>query len=281
MKILKGGIMKITIFLFVFSIQLYSQTYLEISYNNSDPTNSTDLSLIQKITFSSTDMTFLLSDNSSVVKDFSTIVKLAFSETDGGNPLPVELTSFTVTISGNNVTLFWITETEVDNYGFDIERKMQDVRRENEEWKKIGFVEGHGNSNSPKEYSFFDDNPPSGTIHYRLKQIDTDGSYEYSDVVIIETGIPKDYELKQNFPNPFNPTTKIIYRLPEDGFVTMKVFNALGQEVASLVNGNKKAGTHTIIFNGSTTGGGLSSGIYFLRLNSANYTGLVKMILSK
>ncbi len=268
-----------TVFLFVFSIQLYAQTYLGVSYNNGDPSNITDLSLLQKITFSRTDITFLLTDNSSVVKDLSIIDKLTYSGTDGGNPLPVELVGFTAAVYGNEVYLEWSTATEVDNYGFEIERKTGDGRSEMQGWAKIGFVEGHGNSNSPNEYSFADDNPPSGEIQYRLKQIDTDGSYEYSDVVSVETRIPNDYELKQNFPNPFNPTTKIVYKLPVDGFVTMKVYNVLGREVASLVNENKEAGTHTIIFDVSNTGGGLSSGIFFLSLNSKNYTGLIKMIL--
>lgn len=270
----------ITIFLFLLSIQLYSQSYLGISYNNGDPANSTDLSLLQKITFSGADITFLLTDNSSVTKALSTIDKMTFSGTNGDNPLPVELTSFTAELNGSIVTLFWITETEVDNYGFDVERASSKTTPL-QEWKKIGFVEGHGNSNSPKEYSFVDDNPPSGTIQYRLKQIDNDGSYEYSDVVSVETGIPKDYELKQNFPNPFNPTTKIVYKIPVDGFVTIKVYNILSQEVASLVNEKKEAGSHTIIFDGSTAGGGLSSGLYFLRLNSGNYTGLIKMVFVK
>jgi len=270
----------ITIFLFVFSIQLFSQDYLNIHYTD-DSYKYALISSIQKITFGAggDQLIVLLTDESSTTDDLSTIGEITYDNEPLGDPLPVELASFTAELNGNIVTLFWTTETEVENYGFDVEHKMQDARHENREWKKIGFVEGHGNSNSPKEYSFVDDNPPSGTIQYRLKQIDTDGSYEYSDVVSIETGIPKDYELKQNFPNPFNPTTKIVYKLPVDGFVTIKVYNILSQEVASLVNENKKAGTHTIIFDGGTAGGGLSSGIYFLRLNSENYTGLIKMVL--
>ena len=94
-------------------------------------------------------------------------------------------------------------------------------------------------------------------------------------------GAPNDYELTQNFPNPFNPTTNIVYQLPVDGFVSVKVYNILSQEVASLVNENKRAGTHKIIFDVSTAGGGLSSGIYILRLNAGNYTGLIKMVFVK
>ncbi len=248
-----------------------------ISYNNGDPANSTDLSLLQKITFSGTDITFLLTDNSTVSKAFSIIDKFTFSGTNGGNPLPVELISFTAELNGNIVTLFWITETEVENYGFDVERKMQYTKRENGEWKKIGFVEGHGNSNSPNEYSFADDNPSSGTIQYRLKQIDTDGKFAYSDIVSVEVSIPSKFELKQNFPNPFNPITNIVYNLPADGFVTIKIYDVIGNKVDILVNENKKADSYVVTFNGSN----LSSGVYFCRINSGNYSASIKMMLIK
>ncbi|MCG6959223.1 T9SS type A sorting domain-containing protein [bacterium BMS3Abin03] len=262
---------------FISTSQLTPQTYLNLSYNNGDPSNSTDLSIIQKITFSSTDITFLLTDNSSVSKAFSIIDNMAFSPTNGSNPLPVELVSFTAKVKGKTVTIFWITETEVDNYGFDIERKLQRTAKENENWLKLGFVEGHGNSNSPKEYSFADDNPPSGTILYRLKQIDTDGSFAYSDVVSVNVGIPDNYVLKQNYPNPFNPTTNIVYYLPVDGFITLKIYDVIGNEVAKLVNENKKAGRYVVTFNGSN----LSSGVYFCRITSGNYFAIIKMILIK
>lgn len=111
-----------------------------------------------------------------------------------GEPLPVELSSFSAFVNGTSVILNWSTETEVGNYGFDVERKRQDEKSET--WVKIGFVEGHGNSNSPKNYKFEDASPPSGTLQYRLKQIDTDGKFAYSDVVNVEVGIPAKFELK-------------------------------------------------------------------------------------
>jgi hypothetical protein len=118
-------------------------------------------------------------------------------------PTPVELLYFAGNLNGNNVELRWRTETEVNNYGFDIERT-----KDNSDWITIGFVEGHGNSNSPKQYNFIDpDINQSGTYYYRLKQIDNDGTYEYSDVVSVEVGVPKIFYLSQNYPNPFNPTT--------------------------------------------------------------------------
>ena len=251
--------------------QLFSQTYLGISYNNGDPANSTSLSLLQKITFSGSDITFLLTDNSSVTKALSTIDLMGFSGTDGGNPLPVELVSFTATVNGNDINLEWITATEVDNYGFEIERKT------NNDWEKIGFIEGHGNSNSPKVYTFTDVPVSVMKLNYRLKQIDTDGSFEYSKVVNVSLSIPTEYELKQNYPNPFNPATKITYSLPKDGLITLKVYDVLGEEVASLVYEDKKAGNYTVRFDGTQ----LSSGVYFSRLTAGNYTGIIKMLLVK
>lgn len=279
---------KILTVLFLFTIQIYCQTYLNVKFTD-DSYKYAELTNISSITFNGagTEMTITLTDASSSTETISSISEITCDASilGGGNPFPVEMTTFYANVVENVVTLNWETATEINNYGFEILRCAQndghsepDLSGE-ESWEIIGFVEGHGNSNSPKKYSFADENPPSGKIQYRLKQIDTDGSYEYSDFVSVETGIPKDYELKQNFPNPFNPTTKIVYKLAVDGFVTVKVYNVLGHEVASLVNENKRAGTHTIIFDVSNAGGELSSGIYFLRLNSGNYTGLIKMIL--
>ena len=269
---------KLILFLFIYFLtasQLFSQTYLGVSYNNGDPANSTNLSLMQKITFSGTNITFLLTDNSSVTKAFSTISKFSFSGIDGGNPLPVELTSFSAVINGNKVTLKWSTATEVNNYGFDVERSAVEVH--SSEWDKIGFVTGHGNSNSPKKYTFTDI-PQGGTkFQYRLKQIDTDGKYEYSNVVSVDLEAPSQYSLNQNYPNPFNPSTKITFSIPNDGLVTMKVFDVLGREVASLVNENKIAGNYEVVFNGT----GIASGIFICKMSSANFSSSIKMLMLK
>lgn len=269
---------KLIICLVFLTTQIFSQTYLVVSYNNSDPANSTNLSSLQKITFSGTDITFSLTNNSTVTKAFSIINKITFSGTDGGNPLPVELVSFTAATNGNKVTLEWSTATEVRNYGFEIERVSSSPLQG---WIKVGFVEGYGNSNSPKEYSF-SDIPQGGTkFQYRLKQIDTDGKYEYSSAVSIEINTPNQYALKQNYPNPFNPPTKIEYSIPNDGLVTLKVFDVLGREVALLVNDNKKAGRYEVDFNGSYAGGGLASDVYICKMSSANYSSSIKMLMLK
>jgi len=129
--------------------------------------------------------------------------------------LPVELSSFTAKVLRNGgVQLDWTTETEVDNYGFDVERTQ--LNEKDTLWEKLDFIEGHGNSNSPKEYSYTDNYTQYGSYAYRLKQIDTDGSIEYSDVIEIEAGnIPGGFVLEQNYPNPFNPATSIKFALAE------------------------------------------------------------------
>ena len=126
-------------------------------------------------------------------------------------------------------------------------------------WEKVAFVEGHGNSNSPKLYSFTDKNLIGGSkFVYRLKQIDIDGTFEYSDEVEIEV-LPTKYELMQNYPNPFNPTTKIRFSLPEDAKIGINVYNVLGEKVASVLNEELKAGFHEVDFNSSSAGYGLAT----------------------
>lgn len=186
--------------------------------------------------------------------------------------LPVEMTSFTITMDGaNNFVLRWDTATEVNNYGFEIERNEP----RNTKWKKIGFVQGHGNSNSPQEYSFTDKAFGATEFKYRLKQIDFDGEFEYSPEVEVKLEIPADFFVKQNFPNPFNPTTRIEFVIPTDNLVQIKVYNVLGMEVATLLNEYRQAGTHSIEFNACN----LSSGIYFYKAVSGNISEIKKMIL--
>ncbi len=189
--------------------------------------------------------------------------------------LPVELTSFTASIADNKVNLNWQTVTEVNNYGFEIERTAYI----NIAWEKVGFVQGHGNSNSPNDYSFIDKPNSRSTFKYRLKQIDTDGKYEYSPEVEVNLNAPSDFSVKQNFPNPFNPSTKIEFSIPSDNNVEIKVFNVLGMEVTTLLNEHRQAGMHSVEFNSSSTAGGLSSGIYFYKVVSGNYSEIKKMLL--
>lgn len=175
-------------------------------------------------------------------------------------PLPVELTSFTALYENSEVMLNWKTETEVNNYGFNVERRINE-----REWDSIGFVVGSGNSNSPKEYNFKDKDLFAGgsKFQYRLKQVDNDGTFEYSDVVEVEV-VPNEYELSQNYPNPFNPSTTIRFSLPKETQLKIIVYNIIGEQVAEMAEGIYEAGYHKVTFNA----GNLPSGAYIYRMES-------------
>ena len=218
-------------------------------------------------------MTVTLTDASAHTVDLNTIVEVTFDADilNNGSLLPVELTTFSASIFGSRVKLYWTTATEVDNYGFEVQRK----ELKNIVWENIGFIQGHGNSNSPKSYSFTDANAPAGNVGYRLKQIDFDGRFDYSDIVDVSVGKPTLFSVNQNYPNPFNPTTEISYSLPKVSNVTLKVYNTLGQVVATLVNERQEAGRHIVEFNGTK----LSSGIYFYSIRTEENVSVKKMIL--
>jgi hypothetical protein len=190
-----------------------------------------------------------------------------------GSPLPVELSYFAVkTLKGGGAQLDWKTETEISNYGFEVYRLNQ-----SNDWKLIGFVEGYGNSNSPKEYLFEDKNVSLGKYSYRLKQIDTDGKFTYSKTIEINFGLPAEFELSQNYPNPFNPVTTIKFSLPESGNVKLTIYNLLGEQVVEPVNEFKNAGVYTINFNASE----LNSGVYIYKIESNGFVQSRKMTLIK
>ena len=188
-------------------------------------------------------------------------------------PLPVELNSFTSLVNINSVQLNWSTANENNNRGFAIERKT-----ENTEFKEIGFVIGNGTSNSQHNYSFINNNIPTGKYQYRLKQTDFNGNYNYynlnSEIII---GTPSKYSLSQNYPNPFNPATKINFEIPKEGFVSIKIYDITGREVHNLINEIKVAGYYTVSFDGAK----LSSGIYFYRISTGEFTSVKKMTLVK
>jgi len=203
-----------------------------------------------------------------------------FSGLGTPDPLPVELTSFSAATIGSTVKLNWQTATELNNYGFEVERCALSAERQT--WNKIGFVNGNGNSNSPKDYSFVDDfaGKPAyrtGRYSYRLKQIDNDGQFEYSKTINVDFNGVKKFELSQNYPNPFNPTTTIRFNLPEAGNVKLTLFNILGQELRTLVNEFKESGVHTINFDASD----LNSGMYIYKIESGSFTQTRKMTLIK
>ncbi len=187
-------------------------------------------------------------------------------------PVPVELISFSALSVGNKIQLSWSTSTEVNNQGFQIERKNA-----GEEFNSISFVEGFGTTTQQQNYSFTDKNVSQGKYFYRLKQIDFDGTFEYSNIVEVDFRPLTSYQLEQNYPNPFNPVTKIKYQIPESGFVSLKVYNVLGKEISTLVNEKKPAGFYEIEFDGT----GLGSGVYLITLESGNFKDTRKMILLK
>ncbi len=199
--------------------------------------------------------------------------------------LPVELAGFTASAKQNSVELKWNTATEINNYGFDVERKAvsswplaNSQQLKANSWSTIGFVEGNGTTNAPKEYSFTERNISAGKYSYRLKQLDRDGKFSYSQEVEAEiTAAPAVFALEQNYPNPFNPATTITYQLPVNSHVTLKLYDAVGREAMTLVNEMNAAGRYAIPFDASH----LASGVYFYRMTAGSFTGAKKLLLLK
>jgi hypothetical protein len=210
------------------------------------------------------------------------------------NVVPVEMVSLIASILQNEkaIQLNWTTATETNNSGFEVER-LQDYKIEKlQEWETIGFVPGFGTITEPKSYSFIDENISTGIYKYRLKQIDFDGSFEYSNEIEVEVDFtPKEFVLYQNYPNPFNPNTIIKYEIQNVEttrrvvFTTLKVYDILGNEVATLVNEEKQPGVYEVEFNSQVSHSGevrnLTSGVYFYQLQAGDFVQTMKIILTK
>lgn len=195
--------------------------------------------------------------------------------------IPVELGTFNATvIEGNKVKLDWFTVTETNNEGFSIERSKDGVN-----FKEIFFIGGNGTSSTRNIYSYIDENVHYGTYFYRLKQIDHDGSFNYLNVVTVNLGLPKSFQLQQNFPNPFNPATKIKFTVPEGvkNRIKLKVYDLLGNEIATLLDEVKSAGIYEVEFSAKTIGdtSELKSGVYIYQLSAGNFSLARKMIYLK
>jgi len=187
--------------------------------------------------------------------------------------IPVELTSFTANVNTlGQVVLNWETATEVNNQGFEVER-----RTETSEYRTIGFVEGYGTTTEPRSYIYTDVTAENGINYYRLKQVDFNGTYEYSSEIEVDVNGPLTFDLAQNYPNPFNPSTSIKYSVPESGNIRLSVFNIVGEEVAVLAEGFSQAGFYEVTFDASN----LSTGVYLYKLQSANSVQTKKMMLLK
>ncbi|UCH66851.1 MAG: T9SS type A sorting domain-containing protein [Ignavibacterium sp.] len=198
--------------------------------------------------------------------------------------IPVELLSFSAVSEAGIVKLAWSTATETNNSRFQIERTTPQSPpwqggegEARDGWKKIGFVNGSGTTTETRDYSYIDRTVNAGTYFYRLKQIDFNGQYEYSDEIEVVVYAPLTFRLGQNYPNPFNPSTTIKYAISSKQFVSIKVYDVLGNEIATLVNEEKPAGVYQVEFNEI----GLPSGTYFYRLQAGAYIQTKKMLLIK
>jgi hypothetical protein len=189
-------------------------------------------------------------------------------------PMPVNLLSFLSSVSGRDTKLNWVTSSELNNSGFDVERIA-----EGGNWTKVGFVTGNGTTQYPVTYTFEDKNLTTGKYKYRLKQIDYNGSFEYCYLAgDVDVGIPSKFNMSQNYPNPFNPVTKIDFTIPVDSKVSLIIYDVTGREAARLINNEvKKADYYTVAFNGSA----FSSGVYFYKIISDKYVQTKKMMIIK
>ncbi|MDO8548615.1 MAG: T9SS type A sorting domain-containing protein, partial [Ignavibacteria bacterium] len=187
--------------------------------------------------------------------------------------LPVELTSFSYQIVDNGVNLNWITSSQLNNQGFEVQRNT-----ENGNWEALGFVEGQGTTTETSLYSFNDKDLTNNTTYsYRLKQIDFDGTFKYSNIIEVNFETVTSYNLSQNFPNPFNPRTKIIFTIPEAGIVKLTIHNIIGEIVSTLVNKKMEEGNHSILFDASS----LPSGTYIYQIEVNDFISTKKMMLVK
>jgi hypothetical protein len=191
--------------------------------------------------------------------------------------VPVELTSFTAAVSGGNVLLNWTTATELNNQGFDIERQAEG------NWSKIGYVPGYGTTTEPRSYSFMDESVATGIYIYRLKQIDFDGTFSYSNEIVVEVDLaPNDFALSQNYPNPFNPTTAIQFQVPKTSDIALKIYDMLGQEIKTLFAGQVEPGKYTVNWDGlNDAGAKMSSGSYIYRMIAGEFVQSKEMVLLK
>ena len=186
--------------------------------------------------------------------------------------VPVELSAFSAIVIKRNVVLNWTTESELNNQGFEVERKNQDGK-----FVAIGHVNGNGTTTERKQYSFTDVSLQEGKYFYRLKQVDFNGAYEYSNEVLAEITTPLEFALNQNYPNPFNPSTSISFSLAEPSFVKLAVYNLLGEEVQVLKNENMDAGSFNVNFDAAS----FPSGMYLYKIETAQFTSVRKMMLMK
>lgn len=204
--------------------------------------------------------------------DFSNIVTVDIQS------VPVEFDSFLAKINGNNITLQWLTASETNNYGFEIERRNGTKAN----FQKVDFIKGSGTTDSPKNYIYVDEELSNGSYYYRLKQIDYNGNYEYSEILPVSLKTPNSILLFPNSPNPFNSSTIIAYYLPQNSQVKLTIYSLSGQEVIKLVDNRQELGYYRVGWDGKNFQGiKVSSGIYYYKLRTENSLECKKMLLLK
>jgi len=249
----------IAVLVFLIAVKLYSQVYSVIDYNNG---TLIDIGLGADV----------------CANDIQIHGTYSGTGTICTGALPVLLLSFTSSIDKNNVSLNWVTEWELNNSGFELERKGQgDI-----EWNKIAIIQGGGTTQGQKFYSYVDKKLKAGSYNYRLKQVDYNGNYEYFELgSVVVINAPNVFKLSQNYPNPSNPKCRIDFEIPFDSKVKLRVYDVLGKEVYKLLDEFKPADFYSIEFDGSN----LASGMYFYRIiaegGEKNFTHTLKMVLVK
>jgi hypothetical protein len=268
---------------FVITASGFTFTSAELRFNrtqipNAGITNAGTVSVFRRPTPGTGAFSILPNAFNASFPDEVRATTTAFSEFILGsndNQLPVELTEFGFRKVDFGIELHWKTATELNNSGFEVQRRSEN-RGASAEWQVLGFVRGAGTTTEAQSYSFLD-NSAVGKVQYRLKQIDFDGQFEYSNIIEVDAGAPKVFALEQNYPNPFNPSTTIRYQLPVASEVKLEVYDVLGKKIATLVNERQSAGAYQVVWNAS----GLSSGTYFYRLQAGTFVETKKMIMVK
>jgi len=265
----------IPLLLILFSAPVFCQEYINVELGSA--TKHDLVSNIDQITFSGSEVTFSLTGGGGTTESIADIVRITFGNTPlGDQSLPVELTIFQAVWDGSDVDLYWATASELNNRGFALERTHR-----NSDWAEIAFVDGAGSSSSQSSYQYCDENAGKyADLQYRLKQIDYDGSYEYSVVISpdVETDLlPDQFSISNNYPNPFNPLTRINYHLPKEDFVSVRIFDIDGREVQTLVDQDQPPGNYQLAFNAAD----LASGVYFCQISAGRQTKQIKMLLMK
>ncbi|HTB26325.1 MAG TPA: Ig-like domain-containing protein, partial [Puia sp.] len=233
------------------------------------PFNSADGTLIQ-VTQGGIPVTFTLQTVKGIQYGFFAASTNDYIAIYSSTPLPITLTSFTVTKDGDNAQLNWTTSMEENNKGFEVQRST-----DQSSWTILGFVNGAGNSQTPNNYQYLDPNLPAGTYYYRLRQVDFDGNSTYTKIVPVTFDGNLSLDLKQNRPNPFNNSTVIDIVIPKSCRVQLMLYDQMGRPMQVLMDEDKTPGTYSITVNRN----GLSSGIYYYKMTAMGQTLVKKMTI--